>query len=110
MANLITAILVIVGALTAIFAPWVMRNILAPGFTDPVKFQLNRKPDAHPTGSTNIFRFERIGDGNSQFTPEFLMAGIGACHVFHWQDRRRALPRSLDGYLRAGDWASLAAR
>ena len=26
--------------LTAIFAPWVVRNILAPGFTDPVKFKL----------------------------------------------------------------------
>ncbi len=39
-ANLITAIFVIVGALAAIFAPWVVHNILAPGFTDPVKFQL----------------------------------------------------------------------
>jgi len=39
-ANLITLILIIVGALTAVFAPWVMRNVLAPGFTDPVQFQL----------------------------------------------------------------------
>jgi putative peptidoglycan lipid II flippase len=39
-ANLITVIFVIVGVLAAIFAPWVVHNILAPGFTDPVKFQL----------------------------------------------------------------------
>ena len=39
-ANLITAIFVFVGVLAAIFAPWVVHNILAPGFTDPVKFQL----------------------------------------------------------------------
>jgi putative peptidoglycan lipid II flippase len=39
-ANLMTTILVVVGALAAIFAPWVVHNILAPGFTDPVEFQL----------------------------------------------------------------------
>ncbi len=39
-ANIITIIFVLVGILTAIFAPWVVRNILAPGFTDPVKFKL----------------------------------------------------------------------
>lgn len=39
-ANLITLILIIVGALTAVFAPWVIRNILAPGFTDQVQIQL----------------------------------------------------------------------
>lgn len=39
-ANLITLFLVIVCALAALFAPWVVRNILAPGFTDPVKFAL----------------------------------------------------------------------
>ncbi len=39
-ANLITLIFVILGAVIAIFAPWVVRNILAPGFTDPVKFNL----------------------------------------------------------------------
>lgn len=39
-ASLITAIFVFVGALAVIFAPWVVHNILAPGFTDPVKFQL----------------------------------------------------------------------
>jgi putative peptidoglycan lipid II flippase len=39
-ATLITMILLILGTLTAIFAPWVVRYILAPGFVDPVKFQL----------------------------------------------------------------------
>ena len=39
-ANLITLILIIIGAITAIFAPWVVRYVLAPDFTDPVKFQL----------------------------------------------------------------------
>ena len=39
-ANLVTLILIVVGALTAIFAPWVIRNVLAPGFTDPVQVQL----------------------------------------------------------------------
>ena len=39
-ANIITSIFVLIGALTAIFAPWVVHNILAPGFNDPVKFQL----------------------------------------------------------------------
>jgi putative peptidoglycan lipid II flippase len=34
-ANLVTLILTVVGLITAIFAPWVVRNILAPGFTDP---------------------------------------------------------------------------
>ena len=38
--NLVTLLLVLVGIITAIFAPWVVRHILAPGFTDPVKFQL----------------------------------------------------------------------
>ena len=39
-ANLITLIFVLVGVIAAIFAPWVVRNILAPGFTDPEKFRL----------------------------------------------------------------------
>lgn len=39
-ANLITIIFIVMGAVIAIFAPWVVRNILAPGFTDPVKFNL----------------------------------------------------------------------
>jgi putative peptidoglycan lipid II flippase len=39
-ANIITAIFVALGILAAIFAPWIIRNILAPGFTDPAKFQL----------------------------------------------------------------------
>lgn len=39
-ANLITIIFIVLGAVIAIFAPWVVRNILAPGFTDPVKFNL----------------------------------------------------------------------
>lgn len=39
-ANLITLIFIVLGAMIAIFAPWVVRNILAPGFTDPVKFNL----------------------------------------------------------------------
>lgn len=38
--NIITLIFIVLGILTAIFAPWVVRNILAPGFTDPVKFKL----------------------------------------------------------------------
>ncbi len=40
MANLVTLVLVLVGALAAVFAPWVVRNILAPGFTDATQFQL----------------------------------------------------------------------
>jgi len=39
-ANLITIIFIILGILIAFFAPWVVRNILAPGFTDPEKFKL----------------------------------------------------------------------
>lgn len=39
-ANLITIIFILLGVLIAIFAPWVVRNILAPGFTDPEKFRL----------------------------------------------------------------------
>ena len=39
-ANIITIIFIALGILIAIFAPWVVRNILAPGFTDPVKFML----------------------------------------------------------------------
>ena len=39
-ANLVTLILIFVAAITAVFAPWVMRNVLAPGFTDPIQFQL----------------------------------------------------------------------
>ena len=39
-ANIITVIFIVLGVLIAIFAPWVVRNILAPGFTDPVKFAL----------------------------------------------------------------------
>lgn len=38
--NLVTLILFVVGVVAAIFAPWIVRHILAPGFTDPVKFQL----------------------------------------------------------------------
>ncbi|PKN97851.1 MAG: murein biosynthesis integral membrane protein MurJ [Chloroflexi bacterium HGW-Chloroflexi-4] len=38
--NLVTLILLVVGVISAIFAPWIVRNILVPGFTDPVKFQL----------------------------------------------------------------------
>jgi putative peptidoglycan lipid II flippase len=34
-ANLVTLILVLVCSITAIFAPWVVQNVLAPGFTDP---------------------------------------------------------------------------
>ena len=41
-ANIITLLFVLVGVLTAIFAPWVVRNILAPGFTDPRKVQADR--------------------------------------------------------------------
>lgn len=40
MANLVTLVLVLVGTLTAVFAPWVVRHVLAPGFTDPFQFQL----------------------------------------------------------------------
>lgn len=39
-ANLITLIFIVLGILIALFAPWVVRNILAPGFTDPEKFKL----------------------------------------------------------------------
>lgn len=39
-ANLVTLILVVVTSLAAIFTPWLVRTILAPGFTDPEKFQL----------------------------------------------------------------------
>jgi len=39
-ANIITLIFIVLGILIAIFAPWVVRNILAPGFTDPEKFNL----------------------------------------------------------------------
>lgn len=39
-ANIITIIFIVLGVLIAIFAPWVVRHILAPGFTDPVKFAL----------------------------------------------------------------------
>lgn len=40
-ANLVTLILVAVTALSAIFAPWLVQTILAPGFiNDPAKFQL----------------------------------------------------------------------
>jgi putative peptidoglycan lipid II flippase len=40
-ANIITIIFIILGTVIAIFAPWVVRHILAPGFTaDPVKFDL----------------------------------------------------------------------
>jgi len=38
--NLITVILLVVGVVSAIFAPWIVRHVLAPGFTDPAKFQL----------------------------------------------------------------------
>lgn len=38
--NLVTLILLVVGVISAIFAPWIVRNILVPGFTDPAKFQL----------------------------------------------------------------------
>jgi putative peptidoglycan lipid II flippase len=38
--NLITLILLVVGLISAIFAPWIVHNILARGFTDPAKFQL----------------------------------------------------------------------
>lgn len=38
--NLVTLILLVVGLLSAIFAPWIVKYILVPGFTDPNKFQL----------------------------------------------------------------------
>lgn len=40
-ANIITIIFIVLGVVITIFAPWVVRYILAPGFaTDPVKFKL----------------------------------------------------------------------
>jgi putative peptidoglycan lipid II flippase len=39
-ANLVTLILVLICSVTAIFAPWVVRTILAPGFTDEVSIEL----------------------------------------------------------------------
>ncbi len=40
-ANIITIIFIVLGVAIAIFAPWVVRFILAPGFAvDPVKFKL----------------------------------------------------------------------
>lgn len=39
-ANLITIIFIILGVVIAIFAPWVVSNILAPGFVDPEKFKM----------------------------------------------------------------------
>lgn len=39
-ANVITILFIILGVIIAIFAPWVVRHILAPGFIDPVKFNL----------------------------------------------------------------------
>lgn len=39
-ANLTTLILTLIGALTAVFAPWVVKNILASGFTNPTQIQL----------------------------------------------------------------------
>jgi len=40
-ANIITVIFIVLGVLIALFAPWVVQRILAPGFTaDPVKFAL----------------------------------------------------------------------
>ena len=39
--NSVLAVTIIIGALAALFAPWIVRNILAPGFaTDPYKEQL----------------------------------------------------------------------
>ncbi len=39
-ANLVTLVLVVVCLLAAVFAPWVVRTILAPGFTDEASIQL----------------------------------------------------------------------
>ena len=39
-ANLVTLILVLICSLTAIFAPWVVEHILAPGFTDSGNIEL----------------------------------------------------------------------
>lgn len=36
-ANLVTLVLILLGILAAIFAPWVVQHILAPGFTDPAQ-------------------------------------------------------------------------
>jgi putative peptidoglycan lipid II flippase len=39
-ANIITAVFVFVCGLAALFAPWIITHIVAPGFTDPQKLQL----------------------------------------------------------------------
>ncbi len=39
-ANLVVLILTILAALGIVFAPWIVKNILAPGFTDPSQQQL----------------------------------------------------------------------
>jgi putative peptidoglycan lipid II flippase len=38
--NLVTLILILICLLTAVFAPWVVKTILAPGFSDPSTIQL----------------------------------------------------------------------
>jgi len=38
--NLVTLILLVVGIFSAIFAPWIVRKILVPGFSDPAQFKL----------------------------------------------------------------------
>ena len=38
--NLVTLILLVVGVISYIFAPWIVTHILAPKFTDPVQIQL----------------------------------------------------------------------
>lgn len=39
-ASIITFIFIVAGVVIVIFAPWVVRHILAPGFTEPQKFKL----------------------------------------------------------------------
>lgn len=38
--NLVTLVLLVVGVIAAVFAPWIVREILVPGFNEPAQFQL----------------------------------------------------------------------
>ena len=101
-ANLITAIFVFVGALAAIFAPWVVHNILAPGFTDPVKFQLTVNLVRIQLAAPVIFGLSGLTMGILNSHQSFLWPALAPAMYSIGKILGVRVARSVHGSLRAG--------
>lgn len=100
-ANLLLVILTLASALAAVFAPQIVRYILAPGFADdPAKTTLTIESYACDAANSGNLWSERSCDGGFEFTPIVLHPSTSALDVPIGDDLRHPGTFTQYGHLR----------